>query len=126
MTHRKLPGRTDNDISQAFNDGVVEIYTVTDGAPHGRQPRPVLAPKVKLHFAERAFGVQRNYTARQNNVQVEKVVRCMDHGDVSPQDVAIIQGKQYRVDMVSVVPDVYPPCVDITLAKTEQIYEVPV
>lgn len=126
MTHKKLPGRPDNGISQAFNDGVVEIYSAADTAPAGYQPKMKLTHKATLHFAERAFGVQRNYTARQNNVQVEKVVRCMDHGDVSPQDVAIIQGKQYRVDMVSVVPDVYPPCVDITLAKTEQIYEVPV
>lgn len=126
MTHKKLPGRPDNDISQAFNDGVVEIYSTEDTAPAGYQPQMKLTRKATLHYAERAFGVQRNYTARQNNVQVEKVVRCMDHGGVSPQDVAIIRGKQYRVDMVSVVPDVYPRCVDITLAKTEQIYEVPV
>ena len=126
MTHKKLPGRPDNGISQAFNDGVVEIYSTVDAAQSGYQPKIKLVPKVTLHYAERAFGVQRNYTARQNNVQVEKVVRCMDHGGVSPQDVAIIRGKQYRVDMVSVVPDVYPRCVDITLAKTEQIYEVPV
>ncbi len=126
MTHNKLPGRPDNGISQAFNDGVVEIYSAADTATAGYQPKMKLTPKVKLHFAERAFGVQRNYTARQNNVQVEKVVRCMAHGDVTTQDVAVIRGKQYHIDMVSKVPDVYPPCVDITLAKTEQIYEVPV
>ena len=126
MTHRKLPGRPDNTISQAFNDGVVKFYTADDEAAAGYQPKMKLTCKVTLHFEERAFGVQRNYTARQNNVQVEKVVRCMDHGGISPQDVAIIRGKQYRVDMVSKVPGVYPPCVDITLAKTEQIYEVPV
>lgn len=124
MTHRKLPGRPDNDISQAFNDGVVEIYSTEDTAPAGYQPQMKLTRKATLHYAERAFGVQRNYTARQNNVQVEKVVRCMAHGDVTTQDVAVICGKQYRIDMVSKVPDVYPPCVDITLAKTEQIYEM--
>ena len=44
---------------------------------------------------------------------------------VSNQDVAIMEdGQRYRIDSVQHVPDVYPPCMDLTLAKVEQEYEV--
>lgn len=123
MNHRKLPARPDNTISQAFNDGVVEIYSTVDVAQSGYQPQLRLVPEVTLHYAERAFGVQRNYTARQNNIQIEKVIRCLEYGGINNQDVAVIRGVQYRIDTVTIVPDVYPRCVDLTLARMEQIPE---
>lgn len=42
------------------------------------------------------------------------------------QNVAITEdGRQYRVDLVQSVMDVWPESVDITLAKIEQEFEVP-
>lgn len=31
-------------------------------------------------------------------------------------------GRQYRIDLVQLAQDVWPPSLDLTLAKTEQIY----
>ena len=100
------------------------VFSTEDTAQSGYQPKIRLVPKVTLHYAERAFGVQRDYTARQNNIQIEKVIRCMAYGGVNNQDVAVIRGVQYRIDRVTIVPDVYPRCVDMTLARMEQIPEV--
>ena len=33
-------------------------------------------------------------------------------------------GEQYRIDLVQTVTDVYPPSMDLTLARIEQKYEV--
>ena len=37
---------------------------------------------------------------------------------------ALLEGKQYRIDTVQKVMDIYPPCVDLALAKIEQEFEV--
>ena len=37
----KKPFRPSAEVSQSYNDGVAEIYTVSDGAAAGRLPQPV-------------------------------------------------------------------------------------
>lgn len=123
---RKLPTRPDNRISQSYNDGVVSIYTVEDKAAPGYRPVAALALKVALLYDEQRLGLTRHYAARQNQVDVQRVLRVQRRDDISTQDVAVTQdGKQYRIDLVQTVPGVWPPSLDLTLAKTEQIYEVP-
>lgn len=117
----KAPYRPDNEVSQSYNDGVVTIYSVTDGAKPGYQPMPMLAEKITLRYAEQRLGIQRYYTALQNQVQVERVIRTARAGDITTQDIAITEdGRKYAVYMVQSVQDVYPPSVDITLSKISQ------
>ena len=123
---RKTPFRPGNEISQSFNDGLVTVYRVTDGAQPGRLPVPVLEKKLTLRYEERQLGIQRYYSARQNQVKIERVIRVPRTGRVSSQDVAVTgDGRQYRVDWVQSVRDVYPPSVDLTLAAVEQGYKLP-
>ncbi len=123
---RQLPFRPGNEITQSFNGGLVAIYTVTDGAQPGRLPVPVLEKKLTLRYEERQLGIQRYYSARQNQVKIERVIRVPRTGRVSSQDVAVTgDGRQYRVDWVQSVRDVYPPSVDLTLAAVEQVYALP-
>ena len=122
---RRLPQRRTDEITQPFNDGVVKIYSVTDGAQPGYQPRPVLALKLTLRYEERQMGVQRYYSARQNNIRIERVVRVPRTGQVDTQDVAITEdGRQYAVEWVQSVRDVWPASVDLTLAELTQRYDV--
>lgn len=66
------------------------------------------------------------YSGRQNQVDIERVIRTQRVGNVNNQNVAITEdGRQYRVDLVQSVMDVWPESVDITLAKIEQEFEVP-
>ena len=121
----KAPNRPQNEISQTFNDGVVTIYTTEDAASPGRLPIVKLTCKVLLHYEERQLGIKRFYSAMQNQVQVERVIRVQAAVPVSSQDVAITEdGITYQIEMVQPVKNVWPPCLDITLKRTTQKYEV--
>lgn len=125
---RKTPFRPDDRrITQSYRDGVVRIYTVTDGAAPGYQPRPVLAPLLEtLFYQERRVGLQRYYAGRQAQVEVERVIRTQLRPAVNPQCVAVTEdGVQYGIELVQQVQDVYPPSMDLTLVRIEQKYEVP-
>lgn len=122
---RKTPFRPDDRrITQSYRDGVVRIYTVTDGAAPGYQPRPVLTLLETLFYQERRVGLQRYYAGRQAQVEVERVIRTQLRPSVNPQCVAVTEdGVQYGIDMVQQLTDVWPASMDLTLTKIEQKYE---
>ena len=124
---RKTPFRPDDRrITQSYRDGVVRIYTVTDGAAPGYQPRPVLTLLETLFYQERRVGLQRYYAGRQAQVEVERVIRTQRRPAVNPQCVAVTEDdEQYGIELVQQVQDVYPPSIDLTLVRIEQKYEVP-
>lgn len=118
--------RRDGKVTQNFEDGLASIYGVTDGAAPGYKPKPTLNKKVTLRYEERRLGIQRYYEAQQNQVQIERVIRVPRFSAVSSQDVAVTEdGKQYRVDLVQIVTDVFPASMDLTLSRIDQKYEVP-
>lgn len=118
---------TENQITQCYDDGVVTVYAVTDTAAPGYQPRPQLVkpPKAVLRYEEQRLGLQRYYEALQNQIQVERVIRTPRYGQITNQDVAVTEdGRQYRIDLVQTVQNVWPASQDLTLARIDQIYEV--
>ena len=114
---------TENQITQCYDDGVVTVYAVTDTAAPGYQPRPQLVkpPKAVLRYEEQRLGLQRYYEALQNQIQVERVIRVQRAGQITNQDVAETEdGRRYRIDLVQSVDNVWPPSLDLTLAKYAQ------
>ena len=119
----KAPYRPSNEVTQDFNDGVVAVYTVTDSAAPGYQPKPTLVepPRLTLRYAEQRLGIQRYYDAMQNQIQVERVLRVPRAGQITNQDAAVTEdGRRYRIDLVQTVDDVWPPSQDLTLVKYQQ------
>ena len=122
----RAPHRPDNEITQEMNSGVVYIYSVEDSAQPGYQPRLSLTLKLTLRYEEQRLGINRLYLSRQNQAEIEKVIRVPRQDSISNQDVAILEsGSQYSIDYTQTVQDVYPPCLDLSLVKVEQNYEVP-
>ena len=122
----RAPHRPDNEITQELNSGVVQIYSVEDSAQPGYQPKPALKLKLTLRYEEQRLGINRLYLSRQNQAEIEKVIRVPRQDSISNQDVAILEsGSQYSIDYTQTVQDVYPPCLDLSLVKVEQNYEVP-
>ena len=118
----RAPYRPSNEITQDYSDGVVAVYTVTNSAAPGYQPvpTPVEPPKYTLRYEEQRVGIQRYYEARQNQIQVERVLRVPRAGQITNQDAARTEdGRWYRIDMVQTVAGVYPPSLDLTLVKFE-------
>ena len=121
----KAPSRPRHEVTQAFNSGVVAIFTLSNQAQPGYRPQPKLTQKERLFYEERSLGLSRYYAGRQNQVEIQRVIRTPYRPGVSSQDVAITEdGRQYRIDLVQKVQDVYPASMDLTLAKVEQEYEV--
>lgn len=122
----RAPHRPDNEITQEMNSGVVKIYSVEDSAQPGYQPKPALKLKLTLRYEEQRLGINRLYLSRQNQAEVEKVIRVPRQDSISNQDVAVLEnGSQYSINYTQTVQDIYPPCLDLSLVKVEQNYEVP-
>lgn len=112
-------------ITQGYNDGVLTVYAVSDSARPGYQPVEKLLPKAVLRYEEQRLGLQRTYLAKQAQVDVERVVRTPRFPGISSQDVAVTEdGRQYLIDLVQSVDGVYPPSMDLTLARLAQKYDV--
>ena len=124
---RKVPFRpADRQITQPYRDGVVKIYTIADAAQPGYQPKPTPTPVETLFYAERRVGLQRYYSGKQAQVQVERVIRTQMRPAVNPQCIAVTEdGTQYGIELVQQLQDIYPPSMDLTLVRIEQKYEVP-
>lgn len=117
------PKSTNDRVSQPFSDGLVRIYDVTDVAAPGLKPQEGLELALTLRYAERKLGINRYYAAKQNQVEVERVLRVPRVQGLNTQQVAITEdGRQYRIDMVQLAADVLPLSVDITLAAIKQDY----
>ena len=116
------PTRKTDEISQHFEDGILDVYSVTDSAEAGYQPKPKLTHKLHLLFSEQRLGINRLYLARQNQAEILRVLR-VPRRPISTQDVIKTHDNSwYSVDAVQSVPDVYPPCVDVSLKALSRNY----
>lgn len=118
----KAPFRTNEKISQSFDDGIIKIYRVTNAAPSGYAPRERLDLKVTLRYSEQRLGINRLYQARQNQTEIERVVRVLQSTvEITNRDMAETEnGVQYGIESVQSVPDSYPKALDIALVRIEQ------
>ena len=127
MVPRQKPYRAKGEVSQSFNDGMLVVHAVTDGAQEGRRPVARLKPVVSLRFSNRRLGIERYYAGMQNQIKVERVVRVQRRAEINSQMVVILSdspGTAYRIDLVQEVFDAWPDCYDLTLVKFEQRFEV--
>lgn len=122
---RKQPTRKSNEISQTYNSGVLTVFSIRDAAEPGYAPVKKLTKKVRLRFEEIQLGLTRYYSALQNNVRVERVLRCPYRPEVSPQDVVVTtDGRQYQIELIQKLQDVWPVSMDLTLSRVDQKYDV--
>lgn len=122
MSKFRQPSRGKSGISQTYNDGYVEIYAERDTAQPGLQPKTEKKLKVKLPYEERQLGLRRYYEAKQNQIEVQRVIRVQRCPiAITSQDVARTEdGTQYRIDLVQSMRDVFPPSLDLTLVAYRQ------
>lgn len=121
---RRTPFRPDNEISQTYNSGVCTVYAQRDTARPGYRPDPDREVKSVLRFEEQRLGLNRYYAARQVDTEVERVIRVPKGPSASvptPRDVVTVDGAVfYRIDLVQVVPGVWPQSLDLTLVRYDR------
>lgn len=112
-------------LTQQFNDGVVNIYTVKNIGGIGNKPKQELSIKAKgLRFEERIVGMSRYWTAKQEQAQISQLIRVQRINSVTTHDVAVINGQQYDIVQVQYIQDVEPSCMDLSLVRLEVAYEI--
>ena len=118
----KAPRRSEHKVTQDYNDGMLTVYRVTDEAEPGYLPQEKLTEIVKLPYAQRKVGLYRYYQAAQNQTRVQRVLRVPKPAqEITNRDKVITEDeREYRIDLVQTVPDVYPKSLDLTLAAYRQ------
>lgn len=116
----KKPTRPNREITQQYNSGVVTIYSTSNVAPPGYQPKEMRIDMGKLRYEEQRLGINRLYLSRQNQMEIQRVIR-VPRRPINTQDVAVTEdGRQYRIDTVQSVEGSYPPSLDLALVKISQ------
>lgn len=112
-------------LTQTFNDGIVSIYSVGNISEPGNMPKEGLTLKVgPLHYEERTVGMGRYWTAAQAQVRIEQLLRTPRINSVSTQDIAIVNGQQFRIVQIQYPPGIEPACMDLSLERLEESYEI--
>lgn len=109
---------------EAFPDGIAEIYDNTARSGVGNIPAEKLVLRCRLNVREKLVGINRFYSALQNNSLIERVIRCPRRNEVSVLDivrltVAGVDGEYYRIAQVQYPEDTEPPAMDISLERVD-------
>lgn len=84
-----------------FDDGILTIYSIKNGAEKGAKPIYLLAEKSKHYYGYDNIGLNRYYLALQADQEVSAVVNIPQWQDISAKEIcALDDGKQYRILMV--------------------------
>ena len=116
----RAPKRPDHKVSQTFTDGLVTIFRTRDVSQPGYAPEKRTEELLRLPYANRRLGLQRYFAAKEAQEEAERVIRVPRTGKVSSLDTAQTEdGQKYRISLVQLVPEIYPPCDDVTLVHYE-------
>ncbi len=104
-----------------FNDGIAEIYSVSNAAEVGERPKDKLTLKRKVRFKIRIVGVKRFYEAMQNQIRIDKMILIPMFPEVTTQDAVRLTSDSvlYRAEQVQQRPDTLPPTTQISLSAMD-------
>lgn len=114
----QTPTLTRNEITQSYTDGDLTIYEVTDSAVTGYQPVETLTERFLLRYSEIRLGIQRYYSAKQNQIEIDRVLRVPYIKGITNKMIAETEdGTKYRIDLIQTAE---PNSLDLTLVRYEQ------
>lgn len=111
-----MPLTTRNQI-QAYNDGLISIYRITNTAEPGEMPNhnPVLQND-GINYANRIVGMSRFWMGMQSNARIDRMIRIPRGPIVHPLDIVETEdGDRYEIKQIQYPPDVIPLSIDLSL-----------
>lgn len=117
-----MPTKSTDFIS--FNDGICKVYSVENSADDGDTPVDTPIEKYRLRFRWHTVGMSRYYEAMQAKVKITNAVDVPLRTDIDPQDVCIIEDRQYRIEQVQQRRDTKPPSLLLSLSDIEEEFEL--
>ena len=100
----------------SFNDGIAEIYSVTNGALPGDKPKEILTLKEKLRFKDNTVGMNRFYEAMQSKINISRVIQLPLIASVTTADIAKIGETEYKIVQKQEYRETRPPSMKLTLS----------
>lgn len=89
-----------------FDDGILQICETENISDPGERPVIGLVEKERFYYGFDNLGINRYYTALQNNQQIECVVNIPGWGDIKATDICVLEsGKQYKIAMIQPTHD---------------------
>lgn len=111
-----------------FDDGILTVYDLSNGAHPGDMPKEHLEEKEAFYYSYDRLGITRYYTAKQANQDISAVVNIPGWGTARATDIVILQEEpeaQYRISMIQPEKDENGlKITKLTLERVGQRYEV--
>lgn len=110
-----------------YDDGILTVYIVTNGAAPGDKPAYALTEKAKHYFCYDTLGITRYYTALQADQHIAAVVCVPDWPDIKVTDIVVLEdGTQFTVQMVQPGKDKNGlRMTQLSLERVKQDYALP-
>lgn len=106
-------------------DGILTVYELWNIAEKGAMPKDMLIQRSEHYFGDRLVTYSRQYAAMGADQRVDRLVRIWEDKTIRVQNYVIIDGDQYRIDMVQhLLDDDGLKVTDLTLYRLEDNYEV--
>lgn len=104
--------KTDPEFT-SFADGVCDVYSADETGKD-------VVRYAGLGFERRFLGLSRVFAARAAQVQINRVIRIPSLPGVDNHDLVEISGEgRYTIELVQLIADANPPCLDLTLRLLE-------
>lgn len=101
-----------------FNDGVCDIFEVTDGNKLGA------CKMLHLRFSDRTIGIKRFYEAKGAQTEITALIRIPRQKGITTQDAAVINDQRYKIVQVQHINGTNPPVTDLTLKQMGSLMKV--
>lgn len=94
-----------------FTDGIVALYQTDDNDE--------IMPDTKAEycFGNRTVGVKRYFAARQNDIELEKVIHIHQDLGIHTSLAAVIGGTRYKIEQVQQLSNTNPKCTVLSLSQ---------
>lgn len=94
-----------------FNDGTVRIYDTDDNDS-------IITATGRSHqFGNEKIGITRYYAARQDDIELDKVIHIHRSLSVTAESAAVIDNTRYKIEHVQQEPYSNPPSTILSLSQ---------
>lgn len=94
-----------------FGDGTAIICETDD---YGK---PVRKDSKRYYFGNRTVGIKRYFSARQNDIEINKVIHIHKNEKITTANVAIINNTVFDIEQVQHFDDTKPKCTVLSLSQ---------
>ena len=94
-----------------FNDGQLRLYQTDD------DDAIITSSRRLYRYGNRTIGVKRYFSARQNDIELKKVIHIQRNNEVDTSMAAVIDETRYKIEQVQHFHDTNPPCTVLSLSQ---------